>query len=53
MSGGALTLIECKSGKTVTPAMATPMLRLASSIRKNSLSDPRAGILHLDAFADC
>jgi predicted AAA+ superfamily ATPase len=31
---GALTLVECKSGKTVTPAMATPMLRLASALRK-------------------
>jgi len=31
---GALTLVECKAGKTVTPAMATPMLRLASTFRK-------------------
>lgn len=31
---GALTLVECKAGKTVTPAMATPMLRLASTLRK-------------------
>ena len=30
---GALTLVECKAGKTVTPAMATPMLRLAATIR--------------------
>ena len=26
---GAVALVECKAGRTVTPAMAAPMLRLA------------------------
>ena len=37
---GTLTLIECKSGKTVTPSMAVPMIRLASSLRKKRPSTP-------------
>ena len=32
--GGALTLVECKAGRTVTPAMARPMQRLAAATRK-------------------
>ena len=32
--GGALTLVECKAGRTVTPAMAAPMQRLRDAIRK-------------------
>jgi hypothetical protein len=34
-AGGRLSLVECKSGRTVTPSMASPMQRLAESIRKN------------------
>lgn len=30
---GALTLVECKAGRTVTPAMAGPVRRLAEAIR--------------------
>jgi hypothetical protein len=32
--GGSVWLVECKSGKTVTPAMAAPMQRLADSLAK-------------------
>jgi len=31
---GALTLIECKTGKTVFPAMAKPMIRLNEVLKK-------------------
>jgi len=30
--GGSLTLVECKSGKTVTPAMAAPLQRLSEAL---------------------
>ena len=32
--GGAIALVECKTSRTVTPAMATPMQRLAEAMRK-------------------
>lgn len=32
--GSSLSLVECKAGKTVTPAMAAPMKRLAESIER-------------------
>jgi uncharacterized protein len=32
--GGAVALVECKAGRTVTPAMTAPMLRLAEALRK-------------------
>jgi len=32
--GGSLTLVECKNTRTVTPAMAAPMQRLAEAVRK-------------------
>jgi uncharacterized protein len=32
--GSALRLVECKVGRTVTPAMAAPMRRLAEAVRK-------------------
>jgi len=31
---GGMALVECKSGRTVTPTMAAPMLRLAGALRK-------------------
>jgi hypothetical protein len=31
--GGAMTLLECKATRTVTPAMAAPMQRLADAMR--------------------
>ena len=31
--GGAVSLVECKAGSTVTPAMALPMQRLAEALR--------------------
>jgi predicted AAA+ superfamily ATPase len=30
--GGSVALVECKAGRTVTPAMAAPMLRLADAL---------------------
>jgi hypothetical protein len=32
--GGAVSLVECKASRTVTPAMALPMQRLAEALRK-------------------
>jgi len=32
--GGAVSLVECKASRTVTPAMAGPMQRLAEALRK-------------------
>jgi uncharacterized protein len=32
--GGSLTLVECKAGKTVVPAMAAPMQRLAEVVKR-------------------
>lgn len=31
---GSLALVECKAGRTVTPAMAAPMQRLAEALKK-------------------
>jgi uncharacterized protein len=33
-SGGAVSLVECKASRTVTPAMAIPMQRLAEALQK-------------------
>ena len=32
--GGSVTLVECKAGKTVVPAMAASLLRLGEALRK-------------------
>ena len=32
--GGAVALVECKAGRTVTPAMAVPMQRLAEALKR-------------------
>jgi hypothetical protein len=32
--GGSLALVECKAGRTVTPAMAVPMQRLAEALKR-------------------
>jgi hypothetical protein len=32
--GGSISLVECKAARTVTPAMAGPMQRLAEALRK-------------------
>lgn len=32
--GGRLALVECKAGRTVTPAMAAPLRRLAEAMRR-------------------
>ena len=31
---GSLTLVECKAGRTVTPALAAPMQRLRDAVKK-------------------
>lgn len=33
--GGSLTLVECKASKTVVPAMAGPLQRLAEAVKRN------------------
>ena len=33
-AGGGLALVECKSGRTVAPAMAVPLLRLAEAVKR-------------------
>jgi predicted AAA+ superfamily ATPase len=51
---GTVRLIECKASKTITPAMAAPMLRLADALKKHRTAnqevdlrlvheEPRAG----------
>jgi predicted AAA+ superfamily ATPase len=53
--GGSIALVECKNSRTVTPAMAAPMRRLADALRKKRPSQtgtkqflvhqpPRAGV---------
>lgn len=37
--GGAMSLVECKAARTVTPAMALPMQRLAGALRKRRPRD--------------
>ncbi len=32
--GGSVALVECKAGRTVTPAMAAPMQRLAEALKR-------------------
>ena len=32
--GGAVVLVECKAGRTVMPAMAAPMQRLADALKR-------------------
>ncbi len=41
--GGGLSLVECKASRTVTPAMAGPMQRLAQALRKNRPVGTRIG----------
>jgi hypothetical protein len=51
---GSLTLVECKSGRTVTPAMASPLRRLAEAVRKRRprSAKPRAFLVHQAPSAD-
>jgi predicted AAA+ superfamily ATPase len=45
--GGGLSLIECKATKTVTPALAAPLERLAAAVRrKRPRSTVRAFLAH-------
>jgi predicted AAA+ superfamily ATPase len=39
--GGSLRLVECKAGRTVMPAMAAPMQRLAEAARKKRAKGTR------------
>lgn len=39
---GAVALVECKAGRTVTPAMAAPMRRLAEALERNRSQRVRA-----------
>jgi hypothetical protein len=42
--GGGVSLVECKATRTVTPAMAVPMQRLAEALRKKR---PRRTMIEL------
>jgi uncharacterized protein len=37
--GSSLRLVECKTGRTIVPSMATPMQRLAEAVRKRRAQD--------------
>ena len=43
-SGGAPMLVECKAGRTVTPAMATPLRRLAEAMGRGKPHRPSASL---------
>ena len=42
--GGSLALVECKAGRTVTPAMAAPMQRLAEALKKKRAAGARGDV---------
>jgi predicted AAA+ superfamily ATPase len=42
--GGSVALVECKAGRTVTPAMAAPMRRLAEAMKKKR---PKGGAVDM------
>ncbi len=42
--GSSLSLWECKAGKTVTPAMAAPMLRLAVAMKRKRPKETRVNL---------
>ena len=42
--GGAVALVECKAARTVTPAMAAPMQRLAEAMKKKR---PQGTAVHM------
>ncbi len=44
--GGSLTLVECKNTRTVTPAMAAPMQRLAEAVRKKRPTEVTSTLVH-------
>ncbi|MBM3650759.1 MAG: ATP-binding protein [Alphaproteobacteria bacterium] len=52
--GGGLRLIECKAGRTVVPAMAAPLRRLAETIAQNGARRPTVTmtVVHQPAKTD-
>jgi uncharacterized protein len=52
--GGSLRFVECKAGRTVTPAMAAPMQRLAEAARKKRMKGTRVdmSLVHQAPAAD-
>jgi predicted AAA+ superfamily ATPase len=44
--GGRVTLVECKAGRTVTPAMAAPLQRLAAAFAKKGKEGVSALLVH-------
>lgn len=45
--GGSVTLVECKAGRTVTPAMATSLQRLAKAFaEKRQQPEPEMFLIH-------
>lgn len=51
--GGWLALVECKAGRTVTPAMAAPMRRLAEALKRKcaQASDITMFLVHRESKA--
>jgi uncharacterized protein len=47
--GGAVSLVECKAGRTVTPAMAAPMQRLAEALIKKQPGQVAMRLVHRPA----
>jgi len=44
--GGSVRLVECKAGRTVTPAMAAPLQRLSATIAKKGKGRVEAVLVH-------
>jgi hypothetical protein len=42
--GGSLALVECKAGRTVTPAMAAPMQRLRDAVEKKRKKEAKVSM---------
>jgi hypothetical protein len=45
---GEVALVECKAGRTVTPAMAAPMQRLAEALKRKrtKATGPKMFLVH-------
>ncbi len=50
--GDALRLVECKAGRTVMPAMAGPMQRLAEAVQKTHATETRVDMLLVHQAAE-
>jgi hypothetical protein len=50
---GTVDLVECKAGRTVTPSMAAPMLRLATALRagRGQATETKMSLVHQSPLA--